>query len=432
MQERLIIRNARVVDPSCGDDDVRDVGVADGLIVPPSQAGGGACLDARGLALTPGLIDLHVHLRDPGQIDKEDIASGTRAAAAGGLTAVLAMPNTRPPMDNADALRATLARAQEFAAVRVLQAGALSIGLAGRELADFAALRAAGAAALTDDGRCVQSNALMLEALRRARALGLAVLDHCEDEGLAARGCVHPGELARSLGALPMAAAAEEAVVARDAVLAREAGWPVHIQHVSSGLSVDLVRWARSRGLPLTAEAAPHHICLTAEACLEHGTNAKMNPPLRGADDRRAILDGLQDGTITVIASDHAPHTAAEKDVAFQEAPSGIVGVEVALALCLGELYHSGRLPLLDFVGKFTTGPARVLGLPMGTLAAGAPADLTFIDVDREWVIDVRQFLSRSRNCPYHGRRCRGRAVATLVGGRWAWRDPEFDSRLRG
>ena len=430
MQERMLVRGGRVVDPSQGIDHVIDIGIADGMIVPAAEAAGGLVVDAGGLVVAPGLIDLHVHLRDPGQTHKEDVASGTRAAAAGGFATVLAMPNTRPPMDTAEAVADSLARAREFGAVRVLQAGCLSIGLAGRDLTDFAALREAGIAALTDDGRCVQSNAAMLDALRRARALGLPVLDHCEDEGLVAGGCVHPGEWAKTLEAPPLSAAAEEVIVARNAILAREADWPVHIQHVSSGLSVDLIRWAKRRGIRLTGEAAPHHICLTAEACLEHGTNAKMNPPLRGGEDRAAIVAGLRDGTLTVIASDHAPHSAEEKDVPFRSAPFGIVGVEVALGLCLSEFYHTGLLPLADLLAKFTCGPAAVLGRPLGTLAPGAPADLTFIDVDRRWTVDVAQFYSKSRNCPYHGRACRGRAEATLSGGRWAYRAAGFEERL--
>jgi dihydroorotase len=280
--------------------------------------------------------------------------------------------------------------------------------------------------ALTDDGSCIQSNGLMLEAIRRAAEVGLPVIDHCEDESVSRHAAMNAGEVARRLGVSGQPALAEELAVCRNVLLCRETGWPVHIQHISTAFSVDLVRAARAEGLPVTAEASPHHICLTEECCVSHGANAKMNPPLRTEADRQALLAGLADGTISTIASDHAPHAAEEKAVGLEKAPFGIVGLEAAVPLCLAELVHRKVLSLPEWVAKFTVGPRDVLRLEEGTLRVGAPADVTLVNADIEHVLRPAEFRSRSRNCPYEGIVCRGRVEGTLVDGLWVF------SRLPG
>lgn len=413
----LILRGARVIDPVNGIDDVRDVGIADGLIVPAATVPNGTVTELHGLVLCPGFIDVHTHLREPGQVHKEDILTGTRAAAAGGYTTVVAMPNTAPAIDTPEALLQVLARIRATACIRVLQTACLSVGRQGRQVTDAQALRIAGAVALTDDGSCLQDTALMLEAVAAARAAGIPVIDHCEDAGLAAKGVMNPGATAERLGLPGIPALAEDIMVARDALIAGATGWPVHVQHISTATAVALVRWARAQGIPLTAEVTPHHLLLTDAACGTAGTDAKMNPPLRSETDRQALLAALRDGTITVIATDHAPHTAAEKHAPFTQAPFGIVGLETAVALCLTHLYHAGVLSLPQLVAAFTAGPRQVLGLPYGTLSPGAPADITLLDLNTEHVIDPAHFCSRSRNTPFVGETCKGRPVATLVGG---------------
>jgi len=407
------------VDPASGLDEIRDLGVADALLVPPAAIPAATVHDLSGKVVTPGFIDLHVHLREPGQTHKETIAAGARAAAVGGFAAIVAMPNTTPAIDCPVALEDVLARIRRDAVVKVLQTAALTQGRAGETLTDAAALKAGGAVALTDDGSCIQDAGLMLRAMRNARAANIPVVDHCEIESLAGAGAMHAGACAQRLGLPGKSGACEELAVARDAILARETGCPVHVQHISSAGAVSQVRFAQQQGAPLTAEASPHHICLTEEACLEHGANAKMNPPLRAEADRQAIIAALRDGVICAIATDHAPHAAEEKSVGFAQAPCGIIGLEAAVPLCLTELYHTGLLTLNDLVAKFTDGPRRVLRLPTGALEIGAPADLTVLDLNVEFALDVRRFQSLSRNCPYHGRRCRGKAVGVMVNGAW-------------
>lgn len=419
----MILRNARVVDPANETDEVMDLGVMDGVLVTPEQVSDGEQCDLSGLVVTPGLVDMHVHLRDPGQTAKEDIKSGSAAAAAGGFTAVVAMPNTAPTMDSPALVAETLARARAQAEVRVLQAASLSEGLRGRKLTDFNALKSAGAVALSDDGTTIQSAVTMREALRKAAEAGMVVLDHCEEAELAAGGAVSEGEVSAKLGVTGKPASAEDVMIARNAILARETGCPVHLQHVSTAGGIEIVRMARWDGWPVTCEVTPHHFCLTAEAVLEHGTNAKMNPPLREEEDRQALITGLCDGTVSVIATDHAPHTQEEKANKLATAPNGIIGLETAVALSLRELYHTGLIELPDLIAKFTVGPCVVLGLPYGTLTVGRPADVTILDLDRSWTINVGRFKSKSRNCPYDGWKVRGKAVGTIVAGEWAYRD---------
>ena len=421
MPDPMVLRHARLVDPVNGIDEIRDLGIAEGVIVPAGSIPHATVIDLSGLVLAPGFIDLHVHLREPGQTHKEDILSGTRAAAAGGFATVVAMPNTVPPVDTPAVLADLTARIAACAVVRVLQTAALTAGRAGTTLTDAQALKQAGACALTDDGSCVQDAPLMLRALAGARTAGLPVLEHCEDAAFAAGGVMHLGEWSRRLGLPGQSRLSEELVVARDIALAQEAGWGVHFQHLSSAGSVAEVRAAQARGIPVTAEATPHHLCLTDGACLEYGTNAKVNPPLRSETDRQAVIRGLQDDTICVIATDHAPHSPEEKQTGLAGAPFGVIGLESAVPVCLTALYHTGRLSLSQFVAKFTAGPRKVMGIGTDSLEPGAPADVTVLDLAAATVIDCNRFHSRSRNCPFAGWNCRGKPVATMVGGRWVF-----------
>jgi dihydroorotase len=418
----MLLSGARVIEPDTGFDGVRAIGIAEGVFVAPgSLPPETPRLDLSGLVVCPGFVDLHVHLREPGQTHKEDIVTGTRAAAAGGFTTVLAMPNTVPPVDTPEALAALREAIASRACVRVLQTAALTLGRKGECLTDAAALKRAGAAALTDDGGCIQSAALMRAALCAAGAAGLPVIEHAEDYGLSAGGALHAGAVAARLGVRGSPAVAEDLIVARDLLLARDTGVAVHVQHVSSATAVALLRWARTEGIPVSAEVTPHHLLLTDEAGLEHGTLAKMNPPLRGEADRQALLAALRDGTLCAIATDHAPHSIAEKQLPLPEAPFGIIGLETAVPLCLTELYHGGLLSLPDLVARFTCGPCAALGLPYGTLAPGRSADLTILDLEHERVVAPERFESRARNTPFTGRCCRGAVAATLVAGRWAY-----------
>jgi dihydroorotase len=418
--EALLIRGARLLDPAHSLDDCRDLGVRDGRFAEPATLPPDTpSLRLNGLVIAPGLIDLHVHLREPGQTHKEDIASGTAAAAAGGFTTILAMPNTLPATDTPGQVRELRGRYAAAAAVRVLQSGALTRNRAGSELADFAGMKAAGIAALTDDGATPQNPALMREACRRAAALGLPVIDHCEDTALAHGGAMREGETARHLGAAGIPALAEELIVARDILLAADTGAHLHLQHLSSGRSVALVRWAKRQGWPVTAETTPHHLLLTAAAVATHGANAKMNPPLGDEADRQALIAGLRDGTLDAIATDHAPHAADEKGRGLEAAPFGIIGLETALALCLTALAdENGPLTLTALLRLFTAGPRRILGLEAGTLAPGAPADFIVLDPAAEWTLTPADLRSKSANTPFLGQRCRGRVLQTWLAGR--------------
>jgi len=418
---RILIRGGRVIDPAAGLDGIRDILIENGLIAsvaPRIEAGEARILEAGGLIVAPGFIDLHVHLREPGQEHKETIATGTRAAAAGGFTSVCAMPNTRPVNDRPEVTRMILERAAAGAAVNVFPVAALTVGQRGAELADLAALAEAGAVAFSDDGRCIQSAALMRRAMEAARALGRRISDHCEDESLAAGGLVHEGPRAARLGRPGIPAAAEEIMVARDAILAEATGAPVHIAHLSTAGSARIVREAKRRGVPITAEVTPHHLTLT-DAAVEGGDpRFKMNPPLRPEEDVEALIEAVADGTIDALATDHAPHAAAEKAAGLAAAPFGIVGLETAVPLLLDRLVRPGRIGLIRFVALFSTRPAEIFGLRgKGRLSAGADADLTIIDLDRPVIVDSGSFRSKSRNTPYDGWSLKGCAVRTIVGG---------------
>ncbi len=421
MSHPILIRGGRVIDPSRGGDGVADVLVSGGRIEAVGRnipAGDGVTvIEAAGKVVAPGLVDLHVHLREPGQEDVETVASGAMAAAAGGFSAVCAMPNTDPVTDNQAAVGFIVSQAQRAARARVYPIGAVSLGQKGQQLAEFGELVGAGAVAVSDDGKPVVSSHLMRTALEYARTFGIPVADHCEDPTLAAGGAMHEGLVSTRLGLKGIPAAAEEIMVARDIILAELTGGHVHLCHMSTRGSVELIRRAKAQGLRVTAEACPHHFSLTHERCAGYDTNAKMNPPLREAADREAIRQGLKDGTIDVIATDHAPHHYDAKEREFDDAPNGIIGLETALGLAITELVDGGVLTLPELVDRMSTTPARIFSLPGGTLAVGAPGDVVVFDPTVEWEVRPEAFYSKSRNTPFAGRRLRGRTETTIVRG---------------
>lgn len=415
---RLLISGGRILDPQRGVDGEGD------LLVDGDRIGEGTradrVIDARGLLVVPGLIDLHTHLREPGFEYKEDLVSGTHAAARGGFTTVVAMANTSPVSDCRATVEWVIGAARARAVVNVLPVGAVSKGQKGEELAEIGDMAAAGAVAFSDDGKPVTNGELMRCALQYAAMWGRPVIAHCEDRQLAGEGVMHLGYWSTVLGLRGIPAAAEAAMVARDIMLAELTGGRLHLAHLSTARSVELVREAKARGLAVTAEVTPHHLLLTDEAVATSGfdTDTKVNPPLRTPADVAALLEGLRDGTIDAIATDHAPHHQDDKDVEYNYAASGISGLETALALVLDRLVGQGLLELGQAVRALTAGPARVLGLDRGTLAPGAPADVTVIDPSREWTVEPALFASRGRNTPFKGWKLRGQAVLTLVGGR--------------
>jgi dihydroorotase len=428
----LAIRGARVIDTANGIDAVADVLIADGRIVevgPNAGKDASETIDASGLLVCPGLVDIHTHLREPGFEHKETIATGTLAAARGGFTTVCAMPNTEPPVDSAGMIEFVLRTAQTLGHVRVFPIACVTRGRAGRELADFAELAETGAVAFSDDGAPVADAHLMRRALEYAGMLGLPVVDHCEDAALSGGGVMHEGWVSTRLGLHGIPAAAEETMVARDIALAEATGAHVHIAHVSTAGSVEAIRQAKARGVPVTAEVTPHHLTLTHEAIIGSGetpgglaydTNAKVNPPLRTPTDVAACVDGLRDGTIDCIATDHAPHAIQDKLCEFDAAAFGISGLETALGLALTALAFE------DAIRALTIGPVRTLGLDqciegLGTLSQGAPGDVTIIDPEAEWTVEPETFASKGKNTPLAGRELRGRIVATMYNGSIAY-----------
>ena len=421
--KEYLLKNVRLIDPARKINEVCDLGIANGVMCKVEELKSPEVIDMTGKVAAPGFIDLHVHLRQPGNNAAETIASGTAAAAAGGFTAVVAMPNTSPAADTPGAIEYLRSIANSKGVVRVLASGCMTKNLAGEEMAPIGGLKSAGVVALTDDGKCIQNSALMRHVMEYAKSFNLPILDHCEEKNMAAGGVMHEGQWSVLLGFKGMAGLAEELIVARDIMLARQIDWHVHLQHLSTAESVRMVRDARQRGVKVTAEATPHHIALTDECIKSFDTNYKMNPPLRSEADRQAVIRGLADGTITVIATDHAPHTATSKTVEFDYAPFGIVGLETAIPVTLTELVHTNILTLEQWVAKFTTGPAEVLLMDSYDLAPGKVADITIVDPEVEFVIDKEKFRSQSRNTPFDGRKCRGKAVGTMVGGNWVYRE---------
>ncbi len=416
----FVIRGGHVIDPASGLDAPRDVAVAEGKILavePSIDPGSAPVVDASGLWVLPGLIDIHVHLREPGQEYKEDVVSGTRAAAAGGFTAVAAMPNTRPVNDNAEVTRYILEKAHRGGVCRVYPVGAISKGLRGEDLAEIGELAEAGCVAVTDDGHPVSSSLLMRRALEYASAFGVVVVSHCEDLDLARGGAMNEGLASAYLGLPAIPAEAEEIQVARDLLLARRTGGRLHLAHLSTRGSMKLLRYAKRMGLPVTGETAPHYFTLTEDAVRSFDTHAKMNPPLREIADVEAVQKALRRGVVDAVATDHAPHAPDEKEVEFEAAPNGVIGLETSLGVTL-RLVHHGLLDRVRAVAALTWGPARALGLPGGTLAPGGPADITLVDPEARWTVDPAAFFSKARNCPFAGMDLRGRAVGTIVGGR--------------
>ncbi|HZF67182.1 MAG TPA: dihydroorotase [Gemmatirosa sp.] len=424
----LLLTGGRVLDPSQGIDvEVGDVLVVDGKIQHAGDRIGGPDdaerLDCTGLVVSPGFVDVHCHLREPGREDVETIASGARAAAAGGFTAVCAMPNTDPVTDNQAAVGFIIRQAQRADAARVYPIGAITIGQKGETLAEFGEMVAAGAVAVSDDGRPVVSAQIMRTALEYARTFGIPVADHCEEPTLAKGGAMNEGVMSMRLGLTGIPAEAEEIMAIRDILLARRTGGHVHLCHMSTRGSVELIRWGKERGIRVTAEVCPHHLSLTEAEVEGYDTNAKMNPPLRTAEDVEALQEAVRDGTIDCVATDHAPHHYDEKEREFADAPNGIVGLETALGVLGSWLVAPGILSYAQLVERMACAPARIFGLPGGTLRAGSVGDLTVFDPTADWVVDPARFRSRGRNSPYAGRTLRGRVHATVVGGRVVYRD---------
>lgn len=422
---RLIVKNGRVIDPASGHDAVADVAIEDGRIAAVGvglEAGGAELFDASGLVVAPGFIDMHVHLREPGIEHAETIETGSRAAAAGGFTSICCMPNTIPVNDNATVTSYIIDRARKNAVTSVFPIGAITKNSAGEELAAIGSMKKAGIVAISDDGQPVMNARVMRRAMEFARSFQLPVIDHCEDLNLSAGGDMHEGIESMRLGLRGIPGSSEDVMVARDILLAQSTGARFHVAHISSRNSVAMVAYAKKLGLEVTCEATPHHFALTDGGMIAYDSNYKMKPPLRSACDVGAVLDGIIGGAVDAIATDHAPHPGSEKMQEFEKCPFGIIGLETALGLSLEKLYHTGKISLAKLIALFTTGPARVLHLDLGTLAPGKRADLTIFDTEIKWTYDVNRSNSKSKNSPFDGKSFRGGAVATVVAGEIVWR----------
>jgi len=420
----LLIKNGRVVDPASGHDAVADVWIEDGFIkgVGANLSPAGAqVFDATGLVVAPGFIDMHVHLREPGFEHSESIESGARAAAAGGFTSICPMPNTAPVNDSATVTTYIIEKARRHAVVNVFPIGAITRGSLGEELAAIGSMRQAGAVAISDDGRPVMNAQLMRRAMEFARSFHMPVINHCEDLHLSAGGDMHEGAASVRLGLRGIPGSSEDVMVARDILLAEVTGARYHVAHISSRHSVEMVAFAKLRGLPVTSEATPHHLTLTDAGMIPYDSNYKMKPPLRSAGDVNAVVEGVVNGAIDAIATDHAPHAGSEKMQEFEKCPFGIIGLETALGVALDCLVHSGKINIRRLIEMFTVNPARILSIPRGTLAAGAAADVTIFSTDRQWTYDVNKSLSKSRNSPFDGVAFRGGPVAAIVSGKIVW-----------
>ena len=423
---KLLIQKGRLVDPVGGIGGIMDILIEDGklaVIGSDLRERDAQIIDARGLTVCAGLVDMHVHLREPGLEYKEDITTGTAAAARGGITSMACMPNTKPAIDSPEEVRYILRRAAESCGVRVWPIGAVTVGEKGETLTDAQALKEAGAVALSDDGVPIQNANLMRDALIRAKRLGLTILSHCEDADMVRNYAVNEGRVSRALDLPGRPAIAEELMVMRDAMLSEETGAAVHICHISTAGSVDIVRQFKKKGVPITCETCPQYFTFTEDEVLTQGSMARVNPPLRTRQDVEAIIAGLKDGTIDAIATDHAPHSAQEKARPLAEAPSGMVGLETSLGATLTALYHTGEMDLSDILKKMTFNPACILGIPKGRLSLGGEADFTVFNPNETWTVDPEQFASKGRNTPFAGRELKGKVKYTIVGGKIVYED---------
>ncbi|MCI8592341.1 MAG: dihydroorotase [Lachnospiraceae bacterium] len=415
---RILIKNGRVIDPGDGRDCVETLYIEDDKITAEfPEVKADRVVDAKGCYVMPGLVDMHVHLRDPGLTYKEDIVSGARAAARGGVTTVVAMPNTKPVMDSPDRISYVANKARALACVNIIQAGAVTKGQKGQELADYAGMARIGVPAVSEDGRSVMNARLMREAMAAAQKENLVILDHCEDGDLVNGGCINADENARRLGLPGITNSVEDTITARDIVLAGETGCRLHLCHVSTRGAAELLRYAKAQGMAVTGEVCPHHFTLTSDDIPERNSNYKMNPPLRSREDKEALIEGLQDGTFDVISTDHAPHARQEKGPDMRSAAFGIVGLETSVALTITELVDKGILTPMQMAEKMSYNPAKILGIDRGTLAEGAVADVVVIDPDAVYVIDASSFASRGRNTPFDGRKVKGKVRMTICGG---------------
>jgi dihydroorotase len=421
----LLIQGGRVLSPEDGLDAELDVLIEDDVIRaigPNLSTHADETLDARGQIVAPGLIDIHVHLREPGGEISETIETGLRAAVAGGFTAVCPMPNTKPILDRPELVRAQIDKAQQLGLARVFPIAAVSMGSQGESLVDMPALVAAGAVAFSDDGRPVKTAGLMRRALEKAKSLGVPIIDHCEDTSLTASGVVNEGPVAKRLNLRGIPNCSEDVCVARDLIVAEAAGAHLHVAHLSTARAMELVRVGRRRGIRVTCEVTPHHYALTDETVLEHGTHAKMNPPLRSRLDLDAVLEGIADGTVDALVTDHAPHAPELKAKPLPEAPFGVIGLETALGLALTHLVHTGRISLAHLIAVMSTNPARIINQPLGRLAVGCAADVTVFDPNLEWTYQAAEGCSKSRNSPFDGWKLKGAPTATIVAGNVVFR----------
>lgn len=413
---RLIIENVRIISPDENRDEVANLYINNGRIaVPFRKEEGDRVIDGTGLVAMPGLVDLHVHLRDPGQEEKEDIVTGTNAACAGGVTSLLCMPNTNPTIDNAGVISYIQEKAKDCKA-KVYVAASITKGLQGKEATDLKALRKAGAVGLSDDGRPVLDVEIMADAMKKAPELGMTVVAHCEDLDLADGGKINEGKMSEKLGVKGIPAEAEDKGTKREIEIAKENGVPVHICHVSTKTSVQMIRNAKKDGVKVTAETAPHYFTLTEDVLENKDADFRMNPPLRTEEDRLAIIEGLSDGTLDCIATDHAPHTEKDKED-FVSAPNGSIGMETSLAATLTILYHSGKFSLLDIARLMSTTPAKILKINAGSLKTGAPADIALVDINKEWIVDRDKLHGKSKNTPFNGMKLKGKVVKTILDG---------------
>ena len=409
-----------------GKEEKTNILIEEGIVVSTdagTEAEADKIIDASGLYVLPGLVDAHCHLRDPGYEYKEDIISGTRSAARGGFTSIACMPNTNPPVDNAAVVRYIIEKSKKEGYVNVFPIGAITKGMEGNELSEMGIMREAGIVAVSDDGKPVMNSDIMKKALIYAGQFGLPVISHCEDLNLADNGSMNEGLTSTMLGLRGIPSVSEDVMVAREILLSQYTGVHVHIAHVSTKVSVELIRQAKNRGIKVTAETCPHYFTLTEEACRDYNTNAKMNPPLRSRDDLEAVIEGLKDGTIDIIATDHAPHHFDEKNVEFEKAANGIVGFETALALSYTELVEKGHISLLQMIEKLTINPAQMLKIDKGKIECGKAADIILVDFDNEYRVDVSKFASKGKNSPFDGFKVKGRVKTTIVGGKIVYED---------